>query len=328
MKVLVADDDRVSRRLLEATVARLGHEVTAVADGLQAMAALAAPGGPRLAILDWMMPGADGIDVCRTARHRNGPYIYVVLLTARDQREDMLSAFEAEADEFLTKPFDALELRARLRSGERVLKLQQDLLDAQAALRYEATHDHLTGLLNRGAILQTLRGEARRASREGRPLAVGLIDIDHFKQINDTLGHGAGDQVLREVAERMAGETREHERIGRYGGEEFLIVLPGADAHVASRAAERLRSVVSDEPMLPGTARLTVTTSTGVAWSLEPFETVDELVQLADAALYQAKAAGRNRVVACSAVGSEPGATGAAARLLRAHAESLPLHQE
>jgi diguanylate cyclase (GGDEF)-like protein len=296
MKVLIADDDRVSRRLLEATVTRLGHEVTAVADGLQAMAALAAPDGPRLAILDWMMPGADGIDVCRTVRSRSGPYVYVILLTARDRREDMLNALEAESDEFLTKPFDALELRARLRSGERVLTLQQDLLNAQQALRFEASHDYLTGLLNRGAILETLEREARRASRERRPLAVGLIDIDWFKSINDSLGHAAGDDVLRQTAQRMVEHAREHETIGRYGGEEFLMVLPGADGKAAERAAERLRKSVSHEPMRAGARTVTVTTSTGIAWSSDPAERVEELIQLADGALYQAKAGGRDRV--------------------------------
>jgi diguanylate cyclase (GGDEF)-like protein len=222
--------------------------------------------------------------------------VYVILLTARDRREDMLNALEAESDEFLTKPFDALELRARLRSGERVLTLQQDLLNAQQALRFEASHDYLTGLLNRGAILETLEREARRASRERRPLAVGLIDIDWFKSINDSLGHAAGDDVLRQTAQRMVEHAREHETIGRYGGEEFLMVLPGADGQAAERAAERLRRSVSCEPMRAGATTVTVTTSTGIAWSSDPAERVEELIHLADGALYQAKAGGRDRV--------------------------------
>ena len=197
MKILIADDEPVSRRLLEGTLKKLGHDVLAVEDGTQAVATLLEADGPRMAILDWMMPGCDGLAVCREVRKRAAPYTYVILLTSRDRRSDMVEALDAEVDDFLTKPFDAVELRARLRSGERVLPLQETLLRAQEMLRHEATHDRLTGLWNRARIIDQLGREARRAEREKARLAVLLADIDHFKQVNDTYGHGVGDVVLQ-----------------------------------------------------------------------------------------------------------------------------------
>jgi diguanylate cyclase (GGDEF)-like protein len=298
LTILVADDDPVSRRLLEATVTRLGHEPIAVADGRHALEVLLAPDrpAPRLAILDWDMPEIDGIEVCRQVRQRPTPYVYIVMLTARERREDMLRALAAESDEFLTKPFDPVELQARLRSGERILTLQQDLLNAHQALQFEADHDALTGLLNRGAIIDLLDREASRMSREGRALGVALIDVDLFKRINDTLGHLAGDDVLRGVAQRMVERARAHEAIGRYGGEEFLMVLPGAEGPAATRVAERLRRAVAARPFTSGGTKIPVTTSIGIAWSPNPAGRVEALVHLADAALYQAKSSGRNRV--------------------------------
>src|SRR5689334_11672407 len=182
VKILIADDDPISRRLLEGTLTRLGHQVVTVNDGTAAVEGLLAPGAPRLAILDWMMPGSDGLAVCQEVRRRSESYVYVILLTARDRREDMVAGFDAEADDFLTKPLDSVELRARLRSGERVLALQEHLLDAQIALRYEATHDRLTGLWNRGMITDQLDLAVERARRDGSSLGVILADVDRFKQ--------------------------------------------------------------------------------------------------------------------------------------------------
>ena len=243
MKILIADDDLLSRRLLEATLTRLGHEPVVVTNGTDAQEELLRPEGPRLAILDWEMPGADGLSVCRTLRRRAEPYVYVVLLTARDRREDMLVALEADVDDFLTKPLDAGELQARLRSGERLLGLQEKLLQAQDALRYQATHDDLTGLWNRAMVRSHLTAEMSRGKRAGKPVAVVLADLDHFKKVNDTYGHPAGDTILREAAARMRRALRAYDSIGRYGGEEFLIVLPGCSTRgrgSGSRARPRV----------------------------------------------------------------------------------------
>jgi len=159
MRILIADDESVSRTLLERLLSKMGHDVTAVNNGLAAIELASQPDAPRLVILDWMMPGADGLTVCRTLRRQAGPYRYVILLTTRDGSDDLVQAFDAEVDDFLLKPFDPGELNARLRSGERVLALQERLLSTQEALRHEATHDRLTGLWNRASVLERLEQE-------------------------------------------------------------------------------------------------------------------------------------------------------------------------
>jgi len=295
VRILIADDDQLSRRLLEATLKRLGHEPVMVTNGTDAEEQLLRPDGPRLAILDWDMPGADGLAVCRAVRLRAHPYVYVVLLTARDRREDMLVALEADVDDFLTKPLNPGELQARLRSGERLLTLQENLLRAQEALRYQATHDDLTGLWNRVMVLEQLAVEITRAKRAKKSVAIMLADLDHFKKVNDTYGHPAGDAILREAAARMRVALRAYDSIGRYGGEEFLIVLPGCDASAALVVAERARTSVA-APVRVGDIDIPMSISLGVASTQTASEDPALLIQAADEALYRAKAAGRNRV--------------------------------
>ncbi|MHB1047251.1 MAG: GGDEF domain-containing protein [Thermoanaerobaculia bacterium] len=303
MKILIADDDLVSRRLLERTLVALGHEVTAVGDGISAMAALLGPDGPRVAILDWMMPGATGLEVCRLVRKRPVPYVYILLLTARDRREDLVAGLDAGADDFLTKPFDALELRARLRPGERIVDLQEGLIQAREALRELAIRDSLTGLWNRRMILDQLGSELSRARRDGKPLAVAVADLDHFKRVNDSFGHATGDAVLREAAKRMRSAVRDCDFIGRYGGEEFLLVLPGCDGRCGLLVAERVRGRVAAEPVRTDEAPVPTTVSLGLAWSATARATADALIDAADEALYRAKAEGRNRVAEPAEVG-------------------------
>ena len=299
MRILIADDDPVSRRLLEATLDRLGHQVVSVADGTAATAALLSPDGPRLAVLDWMMPGADGLAVCRAIRRRQAPYVYIILLTSHNRREDLVAGLDAEADDFLTKPLDVVELRARLRSGERVISLQEGLLQAHEALRRLAAHDDLTGLWNRRMILDRLEKELHRAKRESMHLGVALVDLDQFKQINDTYGHAAGDDVLRHAADRMRTILRDYDYLGRYGGEEFLIVVSNTEAATATEVAERCRRAVAERPATIGDRRVAVTVSVGVASTHVVGYDELALIQAADAAMYQAKAEGRNRVAGC-----------------------------
>ncbi len=298
MKILIADDDPVSRRLLESMLRRLGHDVVAVEDGAQATAVLLAPDGPRIAILDWMMPGIDGLDVCRRVRQRSSPYTWILLLTSRDSRSDMLAGLDAGADDFLVKPCDALELRVRLRSGERIIALQQHLLETQAALKFEAAHDRLTGLSNRGSILDQLDRDLSRSRREKGALSVMLADLDHFKRINDEYGHAAGDKVLCEVGARMRTVLRVYDTVGRYGGEEFLMVLPGADLEGALEAGERVRAAIRGTPIHDQGREIWASASFGTASTSTFGFNADALIRAADDALYRAKAQGRDRVVA------------------------------
>jgi diguanylate cyclase (GGDEF)-like protein len=298
VKVLIADDDMISRRLLEATLARWGYETIVTHDGVEAWNALQRPTAPSLAILDWMMPGMDGVEVCRKIRQREQePYIYLILLTTKGRKEHLIEGLEAGADDYLTKPFDPHELQVRLRAGKRIVTLQAELIEARENLRIQATHDPLTGVWNRRAILEILGNELARSKREGPSVAAVIADLDHFKRINDTYGHMAGDVALCEAVSRMRTLLRPYDAIGRYGGEEFLIVLPGCTAQDALRLGERLRLGISQETVtIPG-GRVVVTSSLGVAASdsiAAPDATA--LVRAADAALYRAKACGRNRL--------------------------------
>ena len=296
MRILIADDEPVARRLLERTLQRLGHEVVAVTDGTAALDALLDPAGPRLAILDWMMPGLDGLAVCRAVRERDAPYIYLILLTARDGDDDVVAGLVAEADDYLTKPFDARELNARIQSGERILELEARLLTAERDLRHEATHDRLTGLWNRGMVLDDLDRTVKRVRRTGEHLTVALADVDHFKAVNDTYGHAAGDRVLREAARRIRMCLRDLDAVGRYGGEEFLIVLASRDSVGQLAALDRVRLVVRQTPIDIGRAHITVTLSMGAARFEAPETDAAALISAADEALYQAKSQGRNRL--------------------------------
>jgi two-component system cell cycle response regulator len=288
----------VTRRMLEAFLKKWGYEPVSVNDGREAWQLLQRPDAPRLAILDWMMPGMDGVFVCNEVRKRQiQPYIYIILLTAKERKEDVIAGLEAGADDFLTKPFDPYELKARLRGGERVVHLQRQLFAARDALQEQATHDPLTALLNRPACLEILQQELTRAKREGKPIGVIMIDLDHFKRINDSCGHLIGDLVLVEVARRMRASVRSYDVVGRYGGEEFLVVLPGCDDTSAVNQAERLRDAMAGSPIGVPDRPLIITLSLGVACTQIPDEgDLRKLLSAADKALYRAKMLGRNRV--------------------------------
>jgi diguanylate cyclase (GGDEF)-like protein len=296
LKILIAEDDAVSRHKLKAFLLKCGDEVVVAKDGLEAGLLLQQEDCPKLAILDWEMPGADGVEVCRQVRQKAAePYIYILMLTAKDRTEDVIAALEAGADDYLSKPLVPAVLKARLLTGRRIVDLQEQLIKAREKLRVEATHDFLTGLWNRPAILEAFQREIGRAAREGGSLAVAVADIDHFKSINDTYGHSAGDAVLCEVTKAMQSSIRSYDMIGRFGGEEFLIVFPRCESANAMKLAERVRQNVAAQSTRIAGKSISVTVSLGVA-VFHGAEDAPGLIPGADAALYQAKHLGRNRV--------------------------------
>ena len=222
MKILVADDDPINRRLLEMLLVKWNYKVVLARDGNEAWNILRQKDAPKIAILDWMMPGLDGTQICRRIRNRNDEsYTYILLLTARYQGADIIAGLEAGADEYLAKPFARNELKARLWTGKRILGLEERLRSAYETLRFHAAHDSLTGGWNRVAILEALQAEVARAQRQGTTLGVIMADLDHFKQVNDTYGHLAGDAVLRGAVERMQACLRPYDAVGRYGERSF-----------------------------------------------------------------------------------------------------------
>lgn len=298
MKILIADDSIVSRHLLEATLRKWGYDVTVACDGGEALELLERDDAPGLIILDWMMPGMTGVEVCRRIRERDSePYTYILLLTSKSQKEDLIEGMEAGADDYITKPFDQNELQVRLRAGIRLVDLQTQLLKAREDLREQATRDSLTRLWNRSSILNELSRELARSQRDSRPLGVVIVDLDHFKRINDTYGHLAGDIVLRESARLMQSSIRQYDSIGRYGGEEFLILFPGCYEGDSYAQADRLRKSLAQTEMSLNSNPVRVTASFGVTTAL-PNEswTPEALIRKADEALYVAKKSGRNRV--------------------------------
>jgi diguanylate cyclase (GGDEF)-like protein len=298
MKVLVADDEAVSQRLLESTLRRWGYDVVGAHDGLEAFRILQQPGAPNLAILDWLMPGLDGVQICREIRRQQSErYTYVLLLTGKNSKVDVIEGLDAGADDYVIKPYDPQELQVRLRTGKRILYLQEQLIAARESLREQATHDSLTGLWNRAAVFEILANEMARQKRHGGSIGIVMIDLDHFKQVNDDYGHHVGDQALRAAAETMQHCTRRYDAIGRFGGEEFLLVLPGCDKMNALSHAERMRAAIAGLSLKVPGENLAITASLGVTMS-PPGRDFDpcQLIRAADAALYAAKNNGRDRV--------------------------------
>lgn len=299
MQILVVEDSAVYRQILTSHLQDWGMSFTIAKDGSEAWALLQRPDCPRLVLLDWVLPDIDGVELCRRIRSAGAgnSYSYVILLTGKDDKKDMLEAMQAGADDYLVKPFDQLELKARLLVGKRIIGLHEELVSARESMRYAATHDSLTGLMNRGEIVDLLSRELARAMRSGKPLTVILADVDHFKQVNDTLGHLFGDETLKEVAKRLRSKLRVYDGVGRYGGEEFLMVLADCGLMAALIKADYLRAYVSSEPIVSPHASMNITLSMGVAVSTDhPNGDITSLLNQADRGLYVAKQNGRNRV--------------------------------
>lgn len=294
MKILVAEDSRYYQRILQDTLSNWGYTVVLAKNGVQALERLKEKDGPKLAIIDWMMPEMNGLELCKKVRETlDNSYIYLIFLTANSNKEDMIKGLEAGADDYITKPFNELELKFRLKNGERILNLENRIM--QLALT-----DPLTGLLNRRAFVDRLVSEIARYKRLGQPLSLIMVDLDNFKKCNDIYGHLVGDEVLKHVAKCFSQFLRKYDFIGRYGGEEFVICTPGVDASVAYTIAERLRKSMKHvniqqeegEPL-----QLYITASFGICELSDKIKDVYDLIKEADEALYQAKANGKDQVV-------------------------------
>lgn len=297
-RVLLAEDDPVARRVAESFLSKWGYDVLSVSDGAEAWRILQSHDSPRLALLDWKLPGMEGIEVCRRVREDSTrPYTYILVLTASGQKQDLLAALHTGADDYLVKPFDAAELRARLYVGRRILASQDELISTREALRFQATHDPLTGLWNHGELLRILDREMARANRSRQSISLLMVDLDHFKQVNDRYGHLIGNEVLAEVSRRLLTSVRGYDVVGRCGGEEFIVVVPGVEGPGATALAERIVTHLRDRLFDTSAGPVRVTASVGVSFSSSS-QAVDtiELIRAADVALYRAKQNGRNRV--------------------------------
>jgi len=290
----VADDERLTRRILEDTLTGWGYEVILATNGNEAWDLLQSEDAPSLVILDWVMPGLDGLEICRRLRMREkGDYVYAILLTAKTDPEDIIRGLESGADDYILKPFNAEELKYRIKIGARIVDLEQRVLNL-------ARTDPLTELANRRAFMERLEAESNRAQRQDQTLGIIILDLDHFKNINDNYGHQVGDLVLREVGRGLCNVCRSYDFIGRYGGEEFIVGLPGTDLDVVNRTAERIRISLEKNqiPLADEDRFVSITASLGGAvLDKSSDESIDSLIKRADDALYAAKSGGRNRVV-------------------------------
>jgi len=299
MKILIAEDDLISRLMLEKLSLKWGFEPIIAEDGGQAWDVLQQKDPPQLLLIDWEMPRLTGLALCQRVRRQetgSNP-CYIILLTSRNQTVDIVTGLEVGANDYVTKPFNNIELQARVHVGERMLKLQHDVNEAKELLAFQATHDVLSGLLNRRAIMDGLAKEISRTNRQQEPLCIAMCDIDFFKKINDGYGHLMGDEVIREVAQRIAATVRPYDLVGRYGGEEFLLVF-NSDKENGISLLERIRHTIYSSVYTYEGVSLEATISIGLAVFDPPMEALDcqKMIDCADKALYQAKKNGRNRV--------------------------------
>lgn len=290
MKVLVAEDDAVNQMLLTGILTDWGYEVLSARDGLQALQLAEDNPELQLFIVDWSMPWLDGVEFCKKVE-KSGRFAYFIMVSGRSGTTNLVSAMEQGVDDFIPKPFIAEELRVRLRVGKRIIEQERQL-------SYLAHYDELTGVWNRRMLMQFLESEWCRARRDQTQFAVMFCDLDKFKKINDGYGHGVGDKVLQQFCKVVKQQLRPYDSFGRYGGEEFLVVLPNTGADAAEIVAERIRQVIAAQA-LPVSPQQSVTYSVSVGFTVRSEEDTEysALIQRADAATYDAKAQGRNRVV-------------------------------
>jgi two-component system, cell cycle response regulator len=299
-RVLVAEDDDATRRILFYVLQQWGYDIILSKNGSEAWEILQQEHPPELIILDWEMPGMDGIELCRKLRDKSRTYYhYVLMITGRSDKQDIVHARELGADDCLAKPFDQSDLKARLGVGHRIVALQNELIKSRDEHREQAMKDGMTGLWNRAAFLELIQHELERAARSNGSTGLLLLDLDHFKNVNDTYGHLVGDIVLKETARRLKQTVRSYDFVGRYGGEEFFIALPGCNGRQLRKRAEAIRLAVAREPVRIGRTAIPITVSIGAVVASAKLRTMSDILSAADAALYKAKDSGRNCTVLC-----------------------------
>ena len=293
MDVLIVDDDPITRLALCAALEEWGLNPVVAESGNRALEMLEQDNPPHLLILDWSMPGISGPELCKILRARDdGQFFYILMLTGKEGNEAVIEAMEAGADDFLSKPFDHRVLKVRIAAGSRIVRLEQ-------TLNQLASRDSLTQCWNRRMIDELFDSTLAEARRKETPLCVMMVDIDHFKAINDTYGHAIGDSALQHMVAILNQNLREYDQVGRYGGEEFIVVLPTTDRDSAWGIAERVRSAVEYQPTILKDGReISMTVSIGLAL-FDPQRDPDRrsLMERADQALYKAKRSGRNRII-------------------------------
>jgi diguanylate cyclase (GGDEF)-like protein len=299
-RVLIAEDDGVVRLILQSWIEGWGYESVTASNGSEAWEILQQERPPEVVIMDWMMPGIDGIELCRRLRDKSREYYpYILMITGRTDHLDVVHALESGADDCISKPFEELDLRARLIVASRILALQNELIHSREELRVQAMRDALTGLWNRTAFLDLFKCELDRAERTRGRTGLMLLDLDNFKGINDRYGHLAGDMVLKEAARRLKQNIRSYDFVGRYGGEEFLLALPGCDGEQLRQRAETIRQAMCKEPVRLDKGEINITVSIGAVVAPAGEGSIWDVMAVADIALYRAKTGGRNCAVLC-----------------------------
>jgi two-component system, cell cycle response regulator len=296
MEILIAEDDMTSRLILSSIFKKWGFKPVVAINGQEAWNIMQSEDAPRLVILDWQMPKMSGIEVCQKIRGiETSDPPYLIVLTSKDEKEDIVKALDAGANDFISKPYDNEELRARIKVGKRMLELQSSLDEAYKALKHESLHDPLTTIFNRRAIMQSLEKEISKAKRGNNDLCIGMCDIDFFKNVNDTYGHQIGDEVLIAFTRLTSNQLRLYDHFGRYGGEEFLILGLGAKPPNHKIMFERICKHIRENKIPTSKGEISITVSIGVALYTGA-QNSDSLLAEADNALYKAKADGRDRV--------------------------------
>jgi diguanylate cyclase (GGDEF)-like protein len=299
-RVLVAESDPEIRMMLQEWLQGWGYQVVIARGGIEAWDILQQERPPELVIMDRTMPEIEGVELSRRLRRDQRDYYhYILLITDKCSKNDIDHALESGADDYLVKPFGKDEMKARLAAANRILLLQDNLIQARESLLDQATKDGLTGVWNRAALLELFQRELDRASRVKTPTGLLILDLDHFKSVNDTYGHLTGDLALKETASRLKRAVRSYDVVGRYGGEEFLIVFPDCNREQLCRIAENIRSAIANKPMVLGTVEIPISISIGAISVGFEDRSARNMIAVADVALYRAKNTGRNRTVYC-----------------------------